>query len=108
MEPVPGVGVSGVDAVPRPAVSRMEAVPGLGVSGVDAVPRPAVSRMEALPGLGVSRVRSIPLPVASGLEPITGLLAGARRERLGAGLAAAAPLGGRRGADRWLARAGHC
>jgi hypothetical protein len=83
--PVPGLVVSGVVPVRNLIVRGVETVRSLIVSG-----------MEPIAGLVVSR-----------LEPVAGLVAGGRRERFGAGLAAAAPFGDDRGADRRLAGARH-
>ena len=70
-------------------------VVGLVVSGVEAVP------------VLVRGVEAVRVLVVSRLEPVPVLVGGGRRERFGTGLAAAAPFGDDRGADRRLAGNGH-
>jgi hypothetical protein len=82
-------------------------VPGLAVSGVEPVAGLAVSRLEPVARLAVSGVEPVRGLAVSGVLPVAGLVAGGRRQRFGAGLAAAAPFGDDRGADRRLAGTRH-
>jgi hypothetical protein len=88
-------------------VDMVERGPGLAIGGVEPVAGLAVGGVEPVAGLAVGGVEPVAGLAVSGLEPVPGLVDGGRRERFGAGLAAVAPFGDDRGADRRLAGAGH-